>query len=96
VGGGGGGGWGGGGGGGVGGGGGGVGWGGGGGGGGEGFRFSVVPNMFLLHSLQVLNMFLMFPMCSQWHLALIPYVLPKVLPFSPISVGQRGRHFIFP
>ncbi len=31
--------------------------------------------------------------CSQQHL---PYVLPKVLPFSPIQVGQRGRHFIFP
>ncbi len=28
--------------------------------------------------------------CSQQHLALIPYVLPKVLPFSPIQVGQRG------
>jgi hypothetical protein len=28
--------------------------------------------------------------CSQSHLALIPYVLLKVLPFSYISVGQRG------
>ncbi len=34
--------------------------------------------------------------CSQQHLALISYVLPKVLPFSPIQVGQRGRHSIFP
>ncbi len=29
--------------------------------------------------------------CSQSHLALIPYVLLKVLPFSHISVGQRGE-----
>jgi hypothetical protein len=26
----------------------------------------------------------MFPSSSQWHLALIPYVLPIVLPFLPI------------
>jgi hypothetical protein len=29
--------------------------------------------------------------CSQQHLALIQYVLPKVLPFSPIEVDQRGE-----
>jgi hypothetical protein len=28
-------------------------------------------------------------MCSQQHLALIPYVLPKVLPFSPVWLVQR-------
>ncbi len=28
--------------------------------------------------------------CSQQHLH--PYVLPKVLPFSPIQVGQKGRN----
>ncbi len=38
---------------------------------GEGFfSFFFVPNMF--------------PSSSQWHLALIPYVLPIVLPFLPI------------
>ncbi len=34
--------------------------------------------------------------CSQSHLALISYVLFKVLPFSDLSVGQRGRHSICP
>ncbi len=35
--------------------------------------------------------------CYKQHLVLIPHVLPKVLPFSPIQVGQKGRiFFIFP
>ncbi len=42
---------------------------------------------------QVLNA--LSQVCSQQHLALIPYVLPKVLPFSPIQLGQRVRRFIF-
>jgi hypothetical protein len=59
------------------------------------FHFSFVPSMFPSSAQWVLK----FPMCSpkvfQVHLALIPYILPKVLPFSPICQGQRGKHFIF-
>ncbi len=33
--------------------------------------------------------------CAQQDLALIPYVLPKVLPFSPTQLGQRGMHLAF-
>ncbi len=59
------------------------------------FLLSFVPNMF----------FFKFPMGSQYvpqvtnvfpkgvpkqHKALIPYILPKVLPFSPIYLGQKG------
>ncbi len=34
--------------------------------------------------------------CAQQDLALIPYVLPKVLPFSPTQLGQRGDASSFP
>ncbi len=52
---------------------------------------SQVPNGFISNSQYVLR----FPMCSQQHLVLIPYVQPKIFPFSPIQVGQRERHSIF-
>ncbi len=68
------------------------------------FHLSFVPNMFPSSSQWIS---IRFPRCSlgsqcvpQWcsqqQLPLISHVLPKVLPFSPIWVGQRGRHSIFP
>jgi len=50
-----------------------------------------VPNGFLSGS----NKFLRFPMCSPRVFPIAPRFNPKVLPFSAIWVGQRGRHSIF-
>ncbi len=67
-------------------------------GGGENFfSFSLcsqhVPFKFPVGSHQVPNV---FPKgCSQQHLALIPYVLPKVFPFSPIQLGHRRKQLDF-
>ncbi len=69
-------------------------------GGGDFFFFPLFPT----YSLQVPNGFSSCSQyvpqvpqgCSQQHLAVIPYVLPKVLPFSPIQVGQRQNPTIFP
>jgi len=53
---------------------------------GEGFcSFSFVLNMFPSSSQCVPQG------CSQWHLALIPYVLPIVLSFSPIYRWANGE-----
>ncbi len=72
------------------------------------FKFPLgsyqVPNMFPSSSQWVLIRFSTCSLgsecvpqgCSQQHLPSIPYVLPKVLPFSPLYVGQRARHLIFP
>ncbi len=75
-------------------------------GGGERRIFFIFP-LFPKCSFQILNGFpsgfqyasqvlnALSQVCSQQHLALIPYVLPEVLPFSPIQLGQRVRHTIF-
>ncbi len=67
------------------------------------FSFFFVPNMFFTSSQWVPIRFSLCSLgsqcvsqvCSQQHLALILYVLPKVLPFSPIYLAQRVRHSIF-
>ncbi len=55
------------------------------------FHFSFVPNMFPFKFLICSFGSRFVPQgCSQQHLVLILYVLPKV-PFSPIQVGQKGE-----
>ncbi len=63
------------------------------------------PFKFPVGSHQVPNMLPRFPMCSQQHLVLIPYVLHKVFPIFclisinwglPILLKSKGTYFVPP
>jgi hypothetical protein len=65
------------------------------GGGGDFFHFSFVLNMFLSSSqwspIRFPKCTLCSQECSQWHLTLIPYVLPEVLPPLTYLGGPKGE-----